>query len=1206
MDKSAISKPDKFANQCEISTWFAQFDLFLRLSKVPDTSKLDLLLNYMDLTVFESMSSALDLATLTYDDAKKFLFARYSSFDPYIERIAFFNAKFSGTAEEFAANLNSYMDKYSCKPESFKEEILVAKFISAAPEDVAKELRVRRPTTLNECVQIATSLHALSSSACLSVKQHSFKPHNAKPATKNSDASSVTCFCCGKKGHFAKHASCPAKSVTCSECGKSGHFAKVCRTKSASGVKTVIRDTIISNIRAKTDNRLNVTFTLNGQDNIKFNVDTGAEVSIMSRSDYIKCKKLPALQFTQQNFKNFDGSKIAISGVIPGVTITYNNKSTKCDLFVADVASSVVGMDVISGLRLKIDFSNACRNISLVKNAASEKVLQITLKSDAPNTLIQPLRRLPFALEQPVEDEIQRLIAADVIEPINSSPYVSPIVVVRKKDNSIRLCVDYRRINNIIVVDQFPIPSVDEILSRIGSACFFSKIDLKSAYHQIYIDDASRDLTAFITHVGLFRYKRVPFGIANAPAGFNRIVQRLLSNCSNILIYFDDILVFGRTKKEHDSALKSLKDALSTNSLEINEQKSVYCVEEIEFLGRRLCKNGVAVPNHAAAAIANCSPPTSVKDVRRFLGMSGYFRSFIPNFNTIAAPLIKLLQDGVTFQFGSSEHLAFTQLKEKLLSSSFLAYFDTSTDVHTILTTDASGVGLGAMLSQKQDGVEKPVYFISRQLKANEKKFSSSEMETLAVIWAVERFHQYLCGRHFEIRTDHSALREVLTGKNKHNCAPARITRWATRLLPYSFDVTYIRGSSNLVSDCLSRLPIHSSEPHSDIEVNIAAICGESLPCFTFSDITDATASDEVLQKVLSFVENDWPSFASLDDSTKPYYRFRTELCYNNGILLRGDKIVVPLTCQHRLLTFAHEGHFGMSKTKSRLRNSYWWPGMDKDVETLVQACHCCKMIPRDSPVQVTQWETRPWHHLSIDIAGPKHDKNGRVFYLIAVIDQHSKYVMCKAVKTVTSNEVMAFLTNCFNIFGLCSKLTTDNGPQFTSLAFREFLTHKGIVHIRSSIYNPQANGGIERMNRNFKKLIQNSLIEQSSFVQIQNKLDSYILNYNTTKHSTTDVPPCELLFRYLPRTMLDVPLLPDKPIPEDIAKMGECVKTKLEKRAAYANDRRRPNFNSQFKVGDLVCKPPGQPQRIAKQVGPYTYRLENGYTVNARRLQRL
>ena len=322
----------------------------------------------------------------------------------------------------------------------------------------------------------------------------------------------------------------------------------------------------------------------------------------------------------------------------------------------------------------------------------------------------------------------------------------------------------------------------------------------------------------------IFQYKKIPFGLVNALAAFTRILQQILQQCCNIIVYFNNILVFGSSKANHDQCLADLKSTLKRHNFIINEEKYLYSVENIKYLGRQLSSEGIKPLSNATQAIQQCPALSSKAELRSFLGMAGFFRGFINKFASLAHPLYRLLQD-VLFYFGMEE-LAFEQLKRVLLQSPFLAFFDTNASICTILMTDALSVGLGATLSQVQDRKEKPVYFTSRKLHAN---------------------HQYLYGRHFEIRTDHFTLKEVLTGGRKNSVAPAHISRWVARLLPNSFKVHYIKGCSNVVADCLSRLPSETCGNFFDFNINIATIHGDMLSCVTMMELSHATAEDPIL-----------------------------------------------------------------------------------------------------------------------------------------------------------------------------------------------------------------------------------------------------------------------------------------------------------------------------------------------------------------------
>ena len=980
----------------DVDTWFMQFELYLQLLKLDDGDKANLLRIYLAPDIFQTLTTG--LGSGTYAQMKKFLVDRYSTKDLYLDHVEFLSCTHAGSAEAFAAAPNRHMDQFA---KDMREELLVAKFIHGTPTTMQAELKLRRPATLNDCVKIVNALPT-DPNACAAT---STRPKRPVPTTSRGQQ----CQWCGK--YDAHHRdSCPARDATCHHCQKTGHFIRMCRRRHGQGGKrmtpgrgSMTVSTTSTNMvsgylpRSITDKiqRPTVSIKVNESKEINFLVDTGSEISVLNRNlyhKYFRGRQLESLQGATIN--NFDGSRINFDGWLSSIPVKFRDRSANIDFLVADVPTSVVGIDGITALRLTLAGSSASDTTSGsatsqaqrqstgtedLQNLLRNEMVELKKKVDAPATVIQPLRRLPVALEKPVEKEIEKLLAAGTIEAIENSPYVSPIVVVPKKNDTIRLCVDYRLVNDVLITDQYPVPVIDDVILKIRGAKWFSRIDLASAYHQVTLHPDSRDLTAFVTHLGMFRYCKVPFGLASAPAMFNRTLAKVLRGCANTVAYFDDILVFGEDQHGHDKALAEVKRRLHQSGFVVNEDKGVYNVRELDYLGRNISHAGVKPTNMALQGIKEAIPPQDQAQLRSFLGFVSYYRTFIQNLASIAQPLYALTKANKTFTWAFAEQEAYELVKKAVAESVPLAYYDPNPQTSTILTTDASGIGLGAVLSQVQDGEERPVCFISRCLHDQEKKYSASELETLGVIWAVERLHKYLYGRPFEIRTDHIALKSVLMGKVRKDVAPARVVRWATRLLPYHYKVTYVKGKSNVVADGLSRNPSKLNENPTDLEVGLACIQGSQPPCVTYKELQENTAKDETLSQVRQFLLERWP--AKVTDNLVPYHRCREDLSINDGLILRGDRIVVPVELRYRLLAFAHEGHFGMVKTKQRLRRSYWWPTMDKEAEDIVRQCTCCVLIPpRDSPVQAVNWPTTPWSHLAMDIAGPKLDAKGKTF----------------------------------------------------------------------------------------------------------------------------------------------------------------------------------------------------------------------------------
>jgi len=1188
---SAIPKPEKFDSMMNIDTYFKQFELFLRLAKIEEAEKGNVLLSYLDYHVFEAVSSALDISKAAYKDIRKMLLERYSTVDSFVERISFFNAKFSYPPESFAAALNSKFNYFTGSAAEVREQILVSKYIASTSGDITSELQIRRPATLSDCVKITNALKLQSSSCAV---HETNPPPVRKPM--NSSFPQRTCFRCGSKMHIASDPKCPGANAVCRLCGKKGHFQRVCNSK-----KTVPDSKLqIKSVNTLFSARPKITLSI-GKQKIGVIVDTGSDVSILTYNDFKRMFPKENLISDQKVLQNFDGSPIQIVGCLSSKPVSFNAKVCHGTFFVAHVPQSIIGIDIISGLKLQISFnsssqlqSNVVYSLSMHKSKYQHL---IKLRNGAPSTLIQPLRRLPFSMEDKVEAELRKLIAADVIESIESSTYVSPIVVATKSNGQIRLCVDFRQMNKYIVVDQFPIPSSEELFSRIKDAKVFSKIDLQSAYHQIELDPKSRDITAFITHLGLFRFKKLPFGLASAPAVFSRVLTKVLSGCNNTISYFDDILIYGSTQQDHDRALQKVLHQLQQYNLQVNNDKCIYNAKEVTFLGRKLSKDGITVPEDTLKAIQDIAEPTSKTEMRSLIGLLSFFRNFVKNFSIVASPLYELIKEQSVFKFGENERDALRKLKEEIKNSRALEFFNTDPAVKTVLSTDASGVGVGACLLQVVSGKEKPICFISRKLSSAEKNYSSSELEMLAVVWAVDRLRQFLYGREFVLRTDHLALKGIFSGKSKKGHS-ARVNRWASKIMEYKFTVEYIKGSSNLVCDALSRFPCEHAVNPDEFNFSVALIYDNK--SITYSELKEATKEDQLLTTIKTLIANNWQQISPFSNELLPFSRVKDELSINEGVVLRGDKIIIPTSLQDRLLRLAHTSHMGIAKTKSRIRQNYWWPEMDKQIEEFVRDCNCCRTICRDSPVQITDWSTKPWSKLFMDIAGPKFDVDGKRFYIVGLVDDHSKYVFCKIVSSIETIRVIEVLEEAFDIFGLCNTLVTDNGVQFTSYQFSEFLQKLGIVHVKSATYNPQANGAIERVNRNFKKVLLNN---RSKLNEINRHLHQYVLDYNNTCHSTTDVSPSSLLLQYTPRTNMSI-LLPESSTSSEIRKIQNKVNTMKEKRALYANNRRKPKYTFNFQIGDLVQKPPGPMKRIVKQTGLYTYELENGFKVNARNLK--
>lgn len=430
----------------------------------------------------------------------------------------------------------------------------------------------------------------------------------------------------------------------------------------------------------------------------------------------------------------------------------------------------------------------------------------------------QPFRRIPPTQYQEVKEHIQKLLEDDIIQE-SHSPYASPVVIVRKKDGSMRLCVDYRKLNVKTVRDAFPLPRIEESLDAVGNAKWFSTLDLASGFNQVAMDPADRHKTAFITPFGLYEYNRMPFGLTNAPATFSRLMQRCLNELifQILLVYLDDIIVYSETFKDHLDRLDRVFVRLKEHGLKLKPTKCCFLRERVTYVGHQLSADGVSPDPDKVTAVAEWKVPASVKELRSFLGFAGYYRRFVSGFAQIAGPLHELvnsclheLKTGkrLTIPFvnrwNEACQTAFEVLREKLTTAPVLAFPDFSKPFR--LETDASQEGLGAVLSQEHDGKYRVIAYASRRLRPTERNmdnYSSMKLEFLALKWAVtEKFRSYLLGAEFEVLTDNNPLSHLETAK-----LGAVEQRWASQLALFNFKITYKPGKNNQNADALSRMP---------------------------------------------------------------------------------------------------------------------------------------------------------------------------------------------------------------------------------------------------------------------------------------------------------------------------------------------------------------------------------------------------------------
>ncbi|XP_064462820.1 uncharacterized protein K02A2.6-like [Ornithodoros turicata] len=794
----------------------------------------------------------------------------------------------------------------------------------------------------------------------------------------------------------------------------------------------------------------------------------------------------------------------------------------------------------------------------------------------------QPHRRIPFQLRKKVEEELQRLLNEDVIEPVNGpTTWSSPVVVVPKANDKIRLCVDMRIPNQAVKRERYPIPTVDDVLEEIGEAQVLSELDHREGYHQIELDEASRDITTFSTHVGNFRLKRLIYGVSCAPEVFQKIIQDVLQGCEGVRNISDNTIVYGRNQEEHDDRLDRVLRRFREKRLTLNRSKCHFGLSKLNFMGHTISGNGISPSTEKIKAIRDARTPSNASELRSFLGLINFCARYIPHLATKTTRLRELIKKEVGWEWTTEHDEDFAELKNCLTDKTVLAFYDKN--ARTRLVVDASNTGVEAVLLQAKRGeMFRPVVYLSRALTDIEKKYSQTEKEALAVVWAVKRCRLYLYGVEFELITDHKALEIIYGPRSKPS---ARIERWLLRMMPFTYKVIYQPGKTN-IADPLSRLMQQRSEKQrTATEDYVNFVIKEATPkALSEDELRKATKGDPVLQRVLDKVRKGrWEP--NNEDSV--YKRVEPELSEKEGLLLKGTRIVIPSELQARVLDIVHETRQGIVKTKQLLRTKVWWPNMDKHVEESIRQCPSCQLVTIENqpqPIKSTPLPARPWEELALDICGPLPSAE----YVLVLVDYHSRWPEAVIVKTTTTNVIITWLKELFASFGYPRSIKTDNGPQFVSRDFAEYLQQCNIRHDRTTPYWPQANGEVERLNRSFLKALKIGRLQNRN---LKGTLLSFLQAYRSTPHCVTGRSPSELLIGRSMRTKL-----PEVKIEEKRGNVNVHDKERKLYEKRYADRRRRAKEKDIQRGDEVLLKRMTKTNKLSTEYWPKRWKVVNRY----------
>lgn len=738
-------------------------------------------------------------------------------------------------------------------------------------------------------------------------------------------------------------------------------------------------------------------------------------------------------------------------------------------------------------------------------------------------------RPVPPTMYQELRQLLSGMLSSEVISE-SSSPWAAPIVLVKKKDGTWRFCVDYRRLNTVTHKDAFPLPRIEESLTSLKGAAWYSTLDLASGYWQVKMNPQDKEKTAFTTPLGLFEFSRMPFGLCNAPATFQRLMQKCLGDKVHdfLLIYLDDVIIYSPDFDCHLQHLEQVFQRLAKYGLKLQPQKCKFLQKEVTYLGHVVSEAGVATDPEKIAAVRDWPQPETTTQVRSFLGFAGYYRRFIPAFSKVASPLHGLLVGTATLGKKSRPVLwtpacqaAFEHLKAALLSAPILAYADFTKPF--LLYTDASFDGLGAVLSQVQGGKERVIAYASRSLapaERNDQNYSSFKLELLALKWAVtDKFRDYLWGAEVTVYTDNNPLVHLDTAK-----LGAVEQRWVAQLANYQFEVKYRPGHSNQNADLLSRLPRTEGQVCSSQEMGEEERRQE--PVVEGGPDWRQIQQDDPHLKVLAerVRQGKRPSGQAREDAhweERRWWREWDRLAIREGVIGRRVwdvvedtwrwQILVPSPSTQSLWEKYHTslGHLSAGRTEAALRRGFYWPRLGGDVRRWIMECPQCvqrKPGPEVRAPLVPIITSYPLETVAIDYLAL--GRPGDTYpYLLVMTDLFSRYGWAVPTKDQTAETtVKALWTAVVQHWGFPEQLLSDRGAAFESELVAQFCQLYGCRKIRTTPYRPQGNGACERFNQTVLSLL-GSLGEDQQR-RWPDHLPMLLQAYNNTAHNSTGLTP--------------------------------------------------------------------------------------------------
>ena len=852
-----------------------------------------------------------------------------------------------------------------CNFGAFQDDMLRDRLVCGLKsEQIQNKLLTQEDLTFAKALSIAIAAETASKDA-IELRSRSSAIHKLEKSNgshtnaRNRPSAQGKCYRCLGKNHSPND--CYFKSTVCNRCQKTGHIQRACKEAGKPGSRKKDRKRnnksvhqlndssdnsstesecfhlSMHSLLQKNSNAIWVEPKINGR-KVKMELDTGSAVSVMPLDIFHEHFGDHKLKDTSVILKTYTGESLKPLGKVQ-VMVKLQKQKQKLDLFIVNEGKSALfGRSWLKNLRLNWVEIKAISLSKEIENAKDESVnlkvktilkkyetvfdkemgklkdfkAHFTIRENYQPRFMKH-RNVPYSLRDKVEQELARLEKEDILTAVKSSEWASPIVPVVKKNGSVRICGDFKTtVNPALKEEQYPLPKIDDIFTTLAGGKKFSKIDLSHAYQQMEVHPDHRKYLTINTHKGLFQYKRLPYGVTDAPAKWQRAIEQVLRDLENVQVILDDMIITGKDDKDHLRNIEAVLQRLKDYGLKANASKCEFFKDKIDFCGHTVDQQGLHQNEDKVKAITKAREPKNVSEVKSFTGMVNYYHKFLPNIASVLYPLHELTQKGRKFVWSKDCQKAFDEAKSLVASKKVLTHYDPKLPV--VVQTDASPYGLGAVMSHVMpNGEEQPVIFLSRSLSKSERNYSQIQREATSIYWAVKKLHYFLFGRHFTLVTDHKPLTSIL---HPHKGIPVmtaqRLQRYALFLSGMNYTIKYRSTKEHANCDGLSRLPVPETRKDQQDPAAVFELHQIDTVPVDNKQLKLETRRDPVLSRVMDYVMTG--KWRLGDDECAKYHIRKDQLSVQQGCLLWGNRVIVPPNLRQKVLKELHEAHPGVVK----------------------------------------------------------------------------------------------------------------------------------------------------------------------------------------------------------------------------------------------------------------------------------------------------